>query len=1021
MSISSSLRALVLERDKYRCMFCGATAEQTQLQVDHIIPRDEGGTDSLDNLATLCQRCNRGKSNKYFGNYRQMIIARTLPSPQQRSNVYPTLNYQLEALRQLIAHLRQHKEIPFSNFVRAIQTSSLRTDINPMYEPLTFATVKEGIDELIVAGELVIDNQDVTFPLNTASLTQEILPRHIQHMYSYAEAQGWEYVTFTSQHNFGFALTGRQLGPADVETCPQLPEVTIVLQQVSITSSAIIKGKSGSGKTITAFQAAYTLHKQGWEVLRLIEPHRSVYELIDGIRALPRRTVLILDNAQSLDQSLIRQLLDRATDSLTVIVISTEDVVHPLDAVSIVGSRAVATLAKAAQNRQKEILPIIQKLDPSVGEGFLDVSLEHRIKDAERCETPWQFTFVLTGGERRANDILARIREANRADLLLATIAAGQIVTLDEGVSRVWLEQAMPLLGRDQIWLKESLEILQEQRVVFGDRYYRCSHLRFSVYVLHVICAQTSDSEWNNIITMLGGIIGWEATLLRGISWLLNELRFYDAFAYERKYNTIITSSNWQQILTRCWKAGNEQERRDAAFVLEALIDWHPDHIQAISEKTALLADWIQNTEGIAGFGLGTLLNDLGQGYRNVRHIAEAICDLIDPGVIATKLSQVKWSDVAGWSYLIGRMRWASSQQWCEQFDQVADFSFLETMVDTMSISDTYAFSELLKNVSGFHPENFLGIYEKAIPTLVDAMHSNTIEAYRELSDSIWVVLGYAPMFLRRRAPLASQRRVAKKFVSALQPQIIAKAIAYAPQRDWSTCADILSFIKEAAPVQATKIGSAINFAQLDETTQELWHNCPHELLQLILSLAILPDHNPASSWIVRHRNELGDMNVVLAYVVPQIAVEKLRAGFKLPLTLFWAELSLLALQAVAAIDNSLAVSTIEQNRDLITYELARLQPHNSKGVAVLLAYLHSLSSSAFTAIINEIEPEEAKKNWSLCLQGDTESKNVIARLFALSEFAEGPIIETINQLKIKYPKASSYWSVHVKQLAKMD
>lgn len=848
-------------------------------------------------------------------------------------------------------------------------------------------------------------------PFSVSLSAHEALPKLIKRIYSDPEASGWEYVTFENQHDLGTALASRQLGPADVESCPQLPEVKTVLQQLSVTFSVIITGKSGCGKTISAFQAAYTMHKQGWEVLQLVEPHRSVDELIDGISPLRQRTVLILDNAQSLDQSLVRQLLNCTTESLTVIIIFTEDVITPLHAVSIASSRAVVTLAEAVRSRKKEILPIIQKLDPNVGEGFSDVPLERRIEEATISETPWQFNFVLTGGEQRAKDILAKMRELNCADLLLATIAAGQIASLDEGVSRSWLEQVVQLLGRDDYWLEESLRILQEQRVIFGRSYYRCSHLRFSVYVLQATCARTSDTEWNNIVAMLADIITWESTPLRGISWLLNELRFYDVFAREQKYNAIITPSNWRQIFERCWKANNEQERRDAAFVLDALIDWYPPHRQAISEKARLLVQWIEHAEGNSGFGLGTLLNSLGQGHKDAKHMTETMCEQIDPHVIAAKLSQVKWPEVAGWSHLIGRLRWASSQKWCEKFDQLADVTFIEALVDTMSNADANAFSELLKNMCGFHPEKFLDVFERAIPKLVDALHSNVMEAYREIDESIWYILGYFPGFLRRRAPSSAQHRVAKKLVNALQPLIIAKAISYAPQRDWSTCADVLSFIKETSPKHAVKIANLIDFAQLDETEQGLWKHCPHELLQLILALSILPDHNPANLWIMRHADELGEMNVVLTYVAPQIVVEKLHAGFNLQLTLFWPELTTLALDAIATIDNSLAVSVLESNISKIAEGLAELQPHNCKGVAVLLSYLHSLSTSVFTSIINEVDPEKAMKNWISCLQGNTEAKKAIAMIFAFSQRVEGPITEVIKHLKTKYPSASAYSS----------
>jgi hypothetical protein len=62
-SISSKIRLLILERDGYRCRLCGKTAKDTQLEVDHKIAVANGGTDSLDNLWTLCLECNRGKSD----------------------------------------------------------------------------------------------------------------------------------------------------------------------------------------------------------------------------------------------------------------------------------------------------------------------------------------------------------------------------------------------------------------------------------------------------------------------------------------------------------------------------------------------------------------------------------------------------------------------------------------------------------------------------------------------------------------------------------------------------------------------------------------------------------------------------------------------------------------------------------------------------------------------------------------------------------------------------------------------
>lgn len=62
-AISKKLRFLILQRDGYRCRLCGRTAKETKLEVDHIKPVAKEGTDSLNNLWTLCIDCNRGKSD----------------------------------------------------------------------------------------------------------------------------------------------------------------------------------------------------------------------------------------------------------------------------------------------------------------------------------------------------------------------------------------------------------------------------------------------------------------------------------------------------------------------------------------------------------------------------------------------------------------------------------------------------------------------------------------------------------------------------------------------------------------------------------------------------------------------------------------------------------------------------------------------------------------------------------------------------------------------------------------------
>ncbi|MBI4039509.1 HNH endonuclease [Candidatus Daviesbacteria bacterium] len=70
-TVPLSVRIKVLSRDNFRCVFCGkspATDIGTRLHIDHVIPFSKGGTNVAENLQTLCEECNLGKSDRKIVN-----------------------------------------------------------------------------------------------------------------------------------------------------------------------------------------------------------------------------------------------------------------------------------------------------------------------------------------------------------------------------------------------------------------------------------------------------------------------------------------------------------------------------------------------------------------------------------------------------------------------------------------------------------------------------------------------------------------------------------------------------------------------------------------------------------------------------------------------------------------------------------------------------------------------------------------------------------------------------------------
>ena len=67
-TINLRLRFRVLQRDRFCCCACGRSPASTLglvLEVDHMKPWSKGGETEIENLQTLCSKCNQGKSNIY--------------------------------------------------------------------------------------------------------------------------------------------------------------------------------------------------------------------------------------------------------------------------------------------------------------------------------------------------------------------------------------------------------------------------------------------------------------------------------------------------------------------------------------------------------------------------------------------------------------------------------------------------------------------------------------------------------------------------------------------------------------------------------------------------------------------------------------------------------------------------------------------------------------------------------------------------------------------------------------------
>ena len=63
-TITKKVRFEVFKRDSFTCQYCGKSAPDVVLEIDHVKPVSKGGDNNIINLLSSCFDCNRGKSDR---------------------------------------------------------------------------------------------------------------------------------------------------------------------------------------------------------------------------------------------------------------------------------------------------------------------------------------------------------------------------------------------------------------------------------------------------------------------------------------------------------------------------------------------------------------------------------------------------------------------------------------------------------------------------------------------------------------------------------------------------------------------------------------------------------------------------------------------------------------------------------------------------------------------------------------------------------------------------------------------
>ena len=135
----------VFKRDGFCCGYCGRTPPNVTLEVDHIVPKRDGGTDDLENLITSCFDCNRGKASRSLDFVPESVsqIAERVREREKQTKAYYCLLRSIENRKS--REIDAVEAIFGKRFSKKCFTDSFRKSVSRFIEVLGPIEVEEAM------------------------------------------------------------------------------------------------------------------------------------------------------------------------------------------------------------------------------------------------------------------------------------------------------------------------------------------------------------------------------------------------------------------------------------------------------------------------------------------------------------------------------------------------------------------------------------------------------------------------------------------------------------------------------------------------------------------------------------------------------------------------------------------------------------------------------------------------------------------------------------------------------------
>jgi len=871
---------------------------------------------------------------------------------------------------------------------------------------------REGVVQTSATQREVMVSAIVT-KLSAISTIGEILtrPQLVETLKEWAGAASpsaavsWEQVSFAQQRGLDSAVAGHRLGPGDVDACPKLSICDDIIRELERSNLHQVVGQPGCGKSISAWHAAKHFNDAGFTIWRpgsSLDPGNLPNNL-----SVTKKVLLIVDDVQRFEPTLVERLSEAANDGLKILLISTVEHASLSTIVCVNPEKCVDELADAFLARREELLPVLQQYDDRLGDRYHETSIEDRILLARREKSPWAFFWYLRGGWQTANQELQTVKQFPFAVEVLALIAVGQVVSCDAGVTLDWLTESAKIAGITANEVKRASERLQQLKLLAQTDELRTKHLQYAFRILEKVFGHANKDLWPNLLMLCIEEFSNEARSLQGIAWLLDAVTRTDMFRLHSR--TTLTSA--KDILLR--RATTETKDMDWAAGCFARVaagfELLPDEVLQHRE---VLLQWITSGHGLRSHFCGSvingLINDSKQGP--FEDSARSFNSDVDVDRLVALANNLDHDDFYNFGWLLNRLAFYGPA-WANEFIQEMDWPRLRATILTAPTDRAYAVDKIVYSIcrlaEAAKSDSYAKHIEDVIPYFARAINQSPT-TINEMHDVLWSCLGYVPKFLRGgHAPDAIQSGLAKKLVDALDPNAFAQVMNTTKPRDLENLARAFEVIYEIDEAFLIRVTNALSLGDFYSAARDDWKSQSSELQSLLLFFSIGKEMNPAADWIRANESIIdGPLVPELACIAPDVAVRFHRAGKGVELIdpgdADWS-MCAIAISGMSTVDREACEELIMQNFQSFEEALYVLSLRSPVGIVRFFRALHKVSTSLYDQLmdrfdLNKAKPTETIKRLVSNQQNERDAYLKIARASCVFPGKAGELARSVGE-----------------------